>query len=770
MISGYIVALDAILFVTDFVTAGLLLAHFSVTRSRALLALACGYFFSAAAVVAHGVTFPDALYPFESPGQSLRINFRIYLLWHLGIAVGAFAYVWLRERDRGRAGPHSPANILATVIGAAVLFLAAGIVYLALLPPLTPEDGRWLTAITMLICAASLLTLWVRRRAAIDQWLMVVVLAMIVELAITALLGFRRAGSVTVGFYGGRLFSLVTSTVVLTALLGETARLYTGVARGDLLALIVGASRAISSEIELPKLIERLIRTVVETAGADRGVLLLPTSGNYHAVAEALLAGDRIDVTMLQQPISASRWPEAIVRRVILTKQPIVLDDASLPAPGDRSSEAANEGLERPRSVACLPLSHQGVLSGVLYLENSVAPYIFTPERVRLLGVLASQAAVSLENATLYSELKRSEAFLAQGQRISRTGAFEWMAATGEVYWSEELYRILEYDPSTRVTAEHGWERMHPDDREHVQQHVEEAMRNGVDFESEHRLLLPDGRVKHVQSTGRPVSVGRLDFVGCVRDITESVQTEMRLRQSQAELAHVARVATLNAMTASIAHEVSQPLTGILTNANTSARLLGADPPDVVGAAETVRRTIRDANRAADVIRQLRGMLSKKTPTRDLVDLNDVTREVIALSSVELGLRQALVRSDLATGLPFVLADRVQLQQVILNLLLNAGDAMAELQDRPRRMLVKTSLNDDGTVMLAVCDCGKGIEKNAIEKLFQPFYTTKANGLGVGLSICRSIIEAHQGRLWVEPNDGPGVTFSFFIPGASISQ
>ncbi|WP_069910070.1 ATP-binding protein [Devosia insulae] len=765
MVSGYIVALDATLFVTDLITAGLLLAHFSVTRSRALLALACGYFFSAAAVVAHGVTFPEALYPFDAPGQSLRINFRIYLLWHLGIAVGAFAYVWLRERDRDRAGPHSPANILAVLIAAAALFLAACVVYLVLLPPLTPEEGQWLTAVTMLICTAALLALWVRRRAAIDQWLMVVVLAMIVELAITALIGFRRGGSVTVGFYGGRLFSLVTSTVVLTALLAETARLYTGVARGDLLALIVGTSRAISSEIELPKLIERLIRTVLENSEADRAVLVLPTNGGYQAVAEALVVGDRIDVTMRQQPISASA-PESIVRQVVLTTQPIVLDDASVPAPGNPFSV----GHQRPRSVACLPVSHQGVLSGVLYLEHSTAPRIFTAERVRLLGVLASQAAISLENATLYSDLKRSEAFLAQGQRISRTGAFEWTAATGEVYWSDELYRIMEYDPSNGVTAEHGWERMHPDDREHVQQHVEAAMRNGVDFESEHRLLMPDGRVKYVQSTGRAMGVRNLDFVGSVRDITESIRTETSLRQSQAELAHVARVATLNAMTASIAHEVSQPLTGILTNANTSARFLAADPPDVAGATETVRRTIRDASRAADVIRHLRELLSNKTPTRDLIDLNDATREVIALSSVELGLRQALVRTELATTLPLVLADRVQLQQVILNLLLNAGDAMVEVQDRPRRMLVTTGLNDDGSVQLAVRDCGKGIEAAAIEKLFQPFYTTKANGMGVGLSICRSIIEGHQGRLWVEPNDGPGVTFSFCIPGNQQSN
>lgn len=769
-ITGFVPAVDAMIFVTDLITAGLLLAHFSVTRSRALLALACGYAFSAVAVVAHGVTFPGALSPFASPGQSIHINFRIYLLWHLGLPVASFAYLWLREKDGAKASPHQPENILAILVGAGVLSLVSCVACLALLPPVRPSEGRWFTAFMMLICAAALLTLWRRRRSAMDQWLMIVVFAMVVELAVTALLGFKRPQSVTVGFYGGRLFSLVTSTVVLGALLSETARVYASVARVDLLALIAGASRAVSSEIELPNLIERLIKTSLENAGADRGLLILPSKDDYLIVAEARATGGQIDVAMLQQRISAGCCPESIVRHVSRTKQGVVLEDACHPAAENPFYEDEYVAHRRPRSIACLPLTHQDVLGGLLYLENSAAPRLFTPERTRLLGLLASQAAISLENATLYADLKRSEAFLAQGQRISRTGAFGWNAATGEVYWSEELYDILEYDRSTRISVELGSERVHPEDRDLVQQQAEDAARKGVDFESEHRLLMPDGRVKYVQSTARAASVGSLNFVGCVRDITERVRTELSLRQSQAELAHVARVATLNAMTASIGHEVSQPLSGIVTNANICSRLLAADPPDIAGAAETVRRTIRDANRATDVIKRLRAMFSNQAPTMELVDLNDATREVIALSAAELERRQALVRSDLAAELPFVLADRVQLQQVILNLLLNAGDAMAEVQDRPRRLLVKTGLDDDGSVKLAVCDCGKGVDTSAVEKLFQPFYTTKANGMGVGLSICRSIIEGHHGRLWVEPNDGPGATFSFCIPCASSSQ
>jgi signal transduction histidine kinase len=213
---------------------------------------------------------------------------------------------------------------------------------------------------------------------------------------------------------------------------------------------------------------------------------------------------------------------------------------------------------------------------------------------------------------------------------------------------------------------------------------------------------------------------------------------------------------------------VSQPLSGILTNASTGLRMLATDPPNVAGAVETTRRTIRDANRASEVLNRIRAMFYKKAPAMERVDLNDAAREVIALSAGELQRKRALLQTDFAEDLPPVSADRVQLQQVILNLLLNAADAMAGIDDRPRTILVQTSLYDDGGVRLDVRDSGIGVDPHAVEKLFEAFYTTKANGMGVGLSICRSIIESHDGRLWAEANDDePGATFSFSIPPAS---
>jgi C4-dicarboxylate-specific signal transduction histidine kinase len=243
---------------------------------------------------------------------------------------------------------------------------------------------------------------------------------------------------------------------------------------------------------------------------------------------------------------------------------------------------------------------------------------------------------------------------------------------------------------------------------------------------------------------------------------------EETLRQAQNDLAHVTRVATLNAMTASIAHELRQPLSGIVTNANTALRMLAAEPPNVAGAAETARRTIRDANRASGVITRLREMFSNKLPITELVDLNDAARDVIAIAASELQRRGALLQTDLTDGPTLVSADRVQLQQVILNLLLNAADAMDGIEDRPRSILIRSKLERDGAVQLEVRDAGTGFNPDAVETLFEAFHTTKEEGMGVGLSICRSIVESHGGRLWATLNEGPGATFGFSIPSTAI--
>jgi PAS domain S-box-containing protein len=249
-------------------------------------------------------------------------------------------------------------------------------------------------------------------------------------------------------------------------------------------------------------------------------------------------------------------------------------------------------------------------------------------------------------------------------------------------------------------------------------------------------------------------------------DITQQKLSEEALAKARSELSKVARTTSLGVLTASIAHEINQPLSGIITNASTCLRMLSADPPNVDGARETVRRTLRDGNRASDVITRLRTLYTKKEPSLESMDLNEATREVIALSLSELQRGGVMLRYELADDLPVVVADRIQLQQVILNLLRNAAEAMSTLDDRPREMLIRTEGDDENQVRLSVKDSGVGFAPHAADKIFEAFYTTKTDGMGIGLSISRSIIEAHQGRLWATPNDGPGSTFSFAIPCA----
>jgi len=366
-------------------------------------------------------------------------------------------------------------------------------------------------------------------------------------------------------------------------------------------------------------------------------------------------------------------------------------------------------------------------------------------------------------------ELWRSEAFLAEAQRLSLTGSFSWRVTTDEMTWSEQLYRIFEFDQRVPVTLELIGSRVYPEDIPLLRDIIERARGAGTDLEYEHRLQMPDQSIKylHIVAHGTRDQDGQLEYIGAVQDVTARRLSEQALAKARSELAHVARVTTLNTLTASIAHEVNQPLSGIITNASTCLRMLAADPPDVVGARETARRTIRDGNRASDVIARVRALFTKKESTTESVDLNEAAREVIALSLSELQRNQVILRTELVSDLPHVTGDRVQLQQVILNLLRNASEAMSGVDDRPRQLVIRTERDEGDHVRLAVQDAGVGFDPQAVDRLFEAFYTTKNDGMGMGLSVSRAIIERHHGRLWAAPNDGPGATFSFSIPRAS---
>jgi len=363
-------------------------------------------------------------------------------------------------------------------------------------------------------------------------------------------------------------------------------------------------------------------------------------------------------------------------------------------------------------------------------------------------------------------ELRRNEVFLAEAQRLSATGSFSWRVATGEIMWSDQLYRIFEFDQGAPVTLELICSRVHPEDLASLYDLIGQARSTGGDFEYEHRLQMPDQSVKylHMVAHGTRDRDGRLEYIGAVQDVTERRLSEEALGKARSELAQVARVTSLGVLTASIAHEVNQPLSGIVTNASTCLRMLAADPPNVDGARETARRTIRDGNRASEVITRLRALFGKKEASTESVDLNEAAREVIALSLSELQRSRVILRPELAPDLPPVAGDRIQLQQVILNLLRNASDAMSSVDDRPRELVIRTQRDEGDRVRLAVQDAGVGFDPQIVDRLFGAFYTTKSDGMGIGLSVSRSIIENHHGRLWAAPNDGPGATFSFSIP------
>ena len=363
-------------------------------------------------------------------------------------------------------------------------------------------------------------------------------------------------------------------------------------------------------------------------------------------------------------------------------------------------------------------------------------------------------------------ELRRKEEFLTKAHFLTLSGCFSWRVNTDDVTFSEGARRIYGFAFDAPVTLERIASYVHPDDRAIFAEKIGAARNSGGDQEYGFRVQMPDGSVKYLRASSQETrdANGEREYVGAIQDVTARYLAEQALDKARSEFAHVARVTSLSTLTASIAHEINQPLSGIITNAGTCLRMLNSDPPNVEGARETVRRTIRDGNRASDVISRLRALFSKGEFTAELLDLNEATKEVIALSLNDLQRNQVIVQTELADGLQRVTGDRIQLQQVILNLLRNASDAMAEIHDRPRRLQIRTKCPEKGFVALIVIDSGVGFENQSIEKLFDSFYTTKSDGMGIGLSISRSIIERHRGRLWAEANDGPGATFSFAIP------
>jgi predicted ATPase/signal transduction histidine kinase len=526
------------------------------------------------------------------------------------------------------------------------------------------------------------------------------------------------------------------------------------------------ASQTLSSEMVLPSLLEKLMRLTVEHAGAERGLLIIVHAGKPYVEAKATTGQGSVEVTVRRTPATSLDLPQSALYYVLRTHQRVALDDASADEQYASDEYVRSNG---PRSVLCLPIFKEQAVIGVLYLENNLATRAFTPGRVAVLDFLASQAAIWLENARLYSELRRSETWLREAQFLSATGSFYWHVPTGAIEFSDQMYRIYELDPRQKVTPELLAERFHPDDLPLMEEMREISRGTAVDLDYVFRARMPDQSVKylHIVAHASRNKDGEAQYIGSIQDITQRHLAEEALGKARAELAHVARVTTLGVLTASIAHEVNQPLLGIVTNASTCLRMLAAVPPNIEGARQTAQRSIRDGHRAADVIKRLRALFGQKVASFERVDLNEATREVMALSATELQGHRVLLNADLAGGLSPVMGDRVQLQQVILNLVFNALDALMAIQNRARQVTIRTDADDRGYVRLSVRDTGVGLDPKNADRLFEAFYTTKVGGMGMGLSVSRAIIESHHGRLWAQSNDGPGATFFFSLPAAS---
>jgi PAS domain S-box-containing protein len=360
--------------------------------------------------------------------------------------------------------------------------------------------------------------------------------------------------------------------------------------------------------------------------------------------------------------------------------------------------------------------------------------------------------------------LRRSEAYLAEAQRLSKTGNFGWSVSTGEIRWSDETFRIFQYDRTSKPTVELILKRVHPEDAAQVKQTIESASLNGNDFEHEYRLVMPDGAVKylHVVAHASSDKSGRIEFVGAVMDVTERKRAEEALREAQADLARVSRVTTMGELTASLAHEIRQPIAAAATNANTCLRWLGRDSPDMEEARQAAARMVKDVTRAADIISSMSLLFKKGALRRELVDVNDLVREMIVLLRSEANRYSISIGTELAEDLPKVMADRVQLQQVFMNLMLNGIDAMKGTTDG-RELTIKSEAGD-AQLLISVSDTGAGLPPEQAEQIFRAFFTTKDHGTGMGLPISRSIIESHGGRLWAADNSGSGATFRFTLP------
>ncbi|WP_321817607.1 AAA family ATPase [Paraburkholderia sp. J69-2] len=667
-------------------------------------------------------------------------------------------------------------------------------------------------------------------------------------------------------------------------------------------AAMMQLSQAVSSEIDLGKLVQAFMEIAVRHSGAQRALLMLWSDERLHIAAEASFDGNVITVEAQEMDLNESMAPPSVIRHVMRAHETVVIDDGA--EPNDfREDRYLVDG--RCRSLLCIPLLRHAGLVGVLYMENSATPFVFDSARVKLMSMLTAQAAISIENARLYSELKRenverrlteqrlrrSEAFLEEGQRISKTGTFIWNTVTGRLLWSREnyelwgvafsceqptiemclarvhvddharfkeifveainqdalyrfefstvqddgslrrlqvifrpwsggengtreyigsttditerrtfedalrrgemylseaqrlsnigslgwnaesrdmtcsaqTYRILEMDEPPRPHMDLMLERIHPDDVDQVRRALRDAEEGASIIEVEYRVQVATGALKYLRMVARPIASASkaVEYVGALADMTEIHQAQNALLRAQAELTHVTRVSTLGELTASLAHDLKQPLMAIITHGEAGMRWLNRAVPSIDEARHNLARIVSDADRASEVINRLRALVRKERSNRAPVDLTQTVTEVATLVRQEMEKHDIRLRVMGGEHLPKVAADKIQIQQVVMNLVVNGMHSILRSSHGPRVLTISAQSVEGQAVRVSVSDSGTGIAGGIVERLFEPFFTTKPDGMGLGLSICRSIVEEHRGTIWAFNNEDAGATFCF---------
>ncbi|MBV9878143.1 MAG: AAA family ATPase [Verrucomicrobia bacterium] len=552
------------------------------------------------------------------------------------------------------------------------------------------------------------------------------------------------------------------------------------------LTTVVKALQTLSGEIVLEKLIDTLMRMVIEHAGAQRGLLIFVHGDDRCIEAEAGTSGDSVIVDLRAAPLTGAVLPQSIVRYVTRTKESVILDDASVE---NRFSEDAYLRQRNSKSVLCLPLLKQATLTGMLYLENDLAPRVFTSGRLGVLKLLASQAAISLDNARLYSDLARLNGELTQ-ENSNRKRAEEALRAseqrlqdiidnTSSVIFVKDLelrYLLINREFERRhhvgrneIRGKNDFDILPREIAAEVRANDLKVIEAGAPIQFEEILPSEQGNRCHISAkfllhdrNGQPYAV-----CGIATDITERRQAEHALHQAQAEIARVSRMTSMEQLAASIAHEVNQPLAAVVASGNACLNWLANSPPNLRKAREAVERIVRDGNRASDVLKRVRTFLRKAPLVTSPLNVNEVIQEVLVLVGGELRKRSVEFSTEMDLHLPSVAADFVQLQQVLLNLVMNAIESMATITDRPRALHIRSHLAQRAgrsAVVIAVRDSGVGLTPQETVQVFQAFHSTKPEGMGMGLWICRAIIEAHGGQLTCHPNPDAGATFQFFLP------